>query len=262
MKRRWDEDNMEALERDLFYAFCEAVSILDEQFLRLKESGTVSYSTLAGLVGEPSQKGLLWWIKDSAHNLLRDAPSTTPHGAMLDWSLGYIFHESIKLMEDSRLRQSYVPRVAEFAGIWPKGHEGTLEQFGKIEGQTERSTILEAARLQKLIDLSLDLFCGYFLDRPRHRPLARLLFDQKKFVQRVFKDKFEAFIESVYGEYPDILYLEAARSLLNAGRIERAEEALNEVKSTDKHRMEVQDIRNLIRQTLKSGSDNIDSTEL
>ena len=212
-------------ERRLLWSFCQAADILYEQFDRLEKAGTLSYSLLSSLIGEPTQKGLLWYLKDMAHTLFEGSEQSDSPGALLDWSLGYIFHESVKLMEDTRLQQAYVVRFDKFAKRCPECVH-LFEQLDEIEHQTRRSISYEANRLDMLLRATMELFGQYFSGRAEHRPLARLLFDEEVQFARVFGAGFPAFLQSVYAERPYCLYVEAGYSLLEVGKLDRAREAL------------------------------------
>lgn len=219
--------NIEQEERSLLWSFCQAADILYEQFDRLEKAGTLSYSLLRSLIGESSQKGLLWYVKDKAHTLFEDSTRSDSPGALLDWSLGYIFHESVKLMEDTRLQQAYVVRFDKFTQNCPQCAH-LFEQFDEIEKQTRRSIAYEAKRLDVLLLATMDLFGQYFSGRINHRPLARLLYDQEALFRRVFRNRYPAFLQSVYADKLYCLYVEAGNSLLEAGKLERARTALAE----------------------------------
>ena len=212
-------------ERGLLWSFCQAADILYEQFDRLEQAGSLSYSILSSLIGEPSQKGLLWYLKDKAHTLFESSSQSDTPGALLDWSLGYIFHESVKLTEDTRLQQAYVVRFDKFTQHCPQCVH-LFEQLDEIEKQTKLSISYEANRLDMLMRATMDLFGQYFSEQVEHRPLARLLFDQEALFRRVFDNRYETFLQSVYGDKRYCLYVEAGYSLLEAGKVERAKEAL------------------------------------
>ncbi len=228
-------ENMSQDERSLLWSFCQAADTLAEKFRRLERAGSLSYSVLASIVGESSQKGLLWYVKDKAHTLFGESEQNDSPGALLDWSLGYIFHECVKLMEDTRLQQAYVVRLDNVTRLYPE-HKHFYEQFSEIEKQTRRSIELESNRVTMLIQVSMDLFAEYFSGCVGHRSLARLLFDQEETFKRVFGSRYPHFLQSIYDGAMHLLYIEAGYSLLEAGKIDGARLALLKAQalSTDK----------------------------
>jgi hypothetical protein len=235
--REWIHNNLEAFERDVLRDFCRVSISLGEQFLRHAETGTVSFSVLQDLVGEPMNKGSLWRLKDKAHHvfLQKDSPRS-PVGPLLDWTMGYMFHESLKLMEDAHQRQYYRPRIVGGMG---EACESLLveitAELNDIRGQTQESMRREVERLRKLIDLSRKLFAIYFAGCRSHKPLARLLNDEQSSVRRAFQNEFSTLLAAVYGREIERMYVQAAQSLLDSARPEAAARAVADALKCNPH---------------------------
>jgi hypothetical protein len=222
----WVEGKREFLERDLVRDFFLFVRDLEEQFRRFEESATVSYPALHHLVGDTLSKGLLWRVKDNAQLLFRHSPVLA--GRLLDWTLGYIFHESLKLLEDARLRQSYIPRLADLQReTIPDSLADLLAGFSSIRIQTRESIEREVNRLKILISLTISLLRHYFAGRRDHRPLARFLYDYNDLARTVLKGEYHSLLAAVYGDCPGTMYREAAESLLQSARRDEALAALS-----------------------------------
>ena len=224
--RNWVRDNRESFERDVLLDFCMASSQLVEQFQRFERTKTLSFPVLRTMVGEPMNKGMLWRMKDKAHHLFRNAGEYTPAGLLLDWTLGYIFHETLKLMEDAHQHQYYVPQLALFVGEeQPPAVASLLGELLDIQGQTSESMSREVKRLANLLAQSRKLFCLYFSGCRKHRPLARFLNDRNDLVRRTFGGEYGQLIAAVYGNEPERMYIEAAHSLLESAREQEARSA-------------------------------------
>ncbi len=225
----WVSTNRQAFERDVLQDFCMGAEQLEEQFARLADDGRLSFAVLKGLVGEPMNKGLLWRLKDKAHHLFRgEEGGFNPAGLLLDWTLGYIFHETFKLMEDAHQRQFYGPMLGDFQGRgMPSAAAELLRDLDDIQAQTAESMRREAARLARLFGLTRRFFCLYFQGRADHRPLARLLHDRQPLLRSVFREDHPALIAAVYGGEPERLHIEAGHSLLESARPEEARAAVD-----------------------------------
>lgn len=216
---KWVLKNREAFERDVLQDYCLASDRLFEQFGRVGENVTVSFPVLRELVGELWNKGLLWRLKDKAHHLFSGAPDAHPAGFLLDWTLGYIFHETLKLMEDAHQRQYYAPRLTELGEMpLPAELAEMVDSLLSVQKGTRESMQRESARLASLLLHSRRLFILYFAGRAGHRPLARFLNDNEALVRRAFQEDRTVFITSVYGGQPERMYIEAACSLLESAR--------------------------------------------
>ncbi|MDL2316045.1 hypothetical protein LJC59_03075 [Desulfovibrio sp. OttesenSCG-928-A18] len=225
--RAWVHHNREAFERDVLRDFCRASSLLFAQFERFAASGSISFPVLRDMVGEPLNKGLLWRLKDTAHHAFLTADLDRPAGRLLDWTLGYIFHESLKLMEDAHQQQYYVPELVELAGRDLEIEVDVMvQELLSIQDQTAESMRREVFRLEDLLQHARRLFCLYFAGARKHRPLARFLNDNIDLASRTLGGDFPRLIRAVYGDEPERMYIEAAYSLLESARSEAAARAL------------------------------------
>ncbi len=223
----WVQKNRADFERDVLRDFCHVSVQLQEQFDRFDATGTLSFSVLRGLIGEPLNKGLLWRLKDKAHHILLRAAPVAPSGLLLDWTLGYIFHETLKLMEDAHQRQYYAPQLRSLNGA------GAAPDIFRVAGalhaileQTLESMRRETDRITALLSHSRRLFSLYFAAADRHRPLARFLNDNEELAKRSFGEDYETFVVAVYGGEPERLHIEAAHSLLESAREDAATRAV------------------------------------
>jgi len=221
--KKWVLKNREAFERDVLQDYCLACEQLFEQFGRADDTQTISFPVLKALVGEPWNKGLLWRLKDKAHHLFLKEPEADPAGRLLDWTLGYTFHEALKLMEDAHQRQYYAPRLAEI-GAMPLSPElaDMMHSLFAIQEGTSESVQREIARLSALFLYSRRLFVRYFAGKPGHRALARFLNDNEVLARRVFQEEYPLLITAVYGDAPERMHIEAAHSLLESARKQAA----------------------------------------
>ena len=223
----WMSENREFFERDVLHDFCLVSGTLAEQFVRLRLTSALSFPVLRDLVGDPMNKGLLWRLKDTAHHLFRDYGPENPAGALLDWTLGYIFHESFKMMEDAHQRQYYAPRLSAFSGQeYDADMRALVARIVAIKGETDESMRREANRLETLLRISRRLFCLLFAGRACHRPLARLLHDREAMVAHAFEDDYPALLLAVYGDEPERRHIEAAHSLVQSARQDEAAKAV------------------------------------
>ena len=106
MSKAWIQAKHPEFVRDLFKFFCQSSERLEAQFDSFDDDGAVDFDGLQDLVGSEMNKGLLWRMKDTAHHVFRNDPHSQLGGKFLDWAIGYIFHETIKLKEDAYQKQN------------------------------------------------------------------------------------------------------------------------------------------------------------
>lgn len=226
MSSRWLEANSQRFTADVVRGFCSVSQTLREQFTRFERAGNLSFPVLKNLLGSTMNKGPLWQLKDLSHHLLRDAEGSTPSARLLDWAIGYIFHESIKLMEDAHQHQYYTPRLQGLIEAQVLREEAALVQdFLTITGETHSDMRQGVNRISRLLSHSCSFFRLYVADQGGNRHLARFLHDNETEAREVFQEEFSPLLKTLYGENPERLHMEAALSLLEGGHVERAKAA-------------------------------------
>ncbi|MDE7065584.1 MAG: hypothetical protein K2O70_08985 [Desulfovibrionaceae bacterium] len=252
MTGRWLTANKHIFVRDLVRDYCHVCAALDEQNRRFAQAGTISYAVLRDLLGEAIRKGVFWRLKDTAHHLFRTvsddvedagdgillwqySSEKTPDGlvhqnaidAVLDWCIGYAFHECVKLKEDAFQHQHYANRLVQMSGR-VGGYENTLLPLAPLVDQTRESTGRELKRILHVLDHGRALLVRYLQNHGDNRQLARFLVTEKALVRRAFGAQYAGLLEALYGADGERLYLLAAEACLEGGRPERALKILDD----------------------------------
>ena len=231
--------------RDLVRDYCQVYEGLEEQRRRFDHEGAVSYSSIRDLLGEAMRKGVFWRLKDTAHHLFRNSQSQTPDKdaillwqysgsrhpdglvsqqpveALIDWCVGYAFHECAKLREDAFQRQHYANRLAQLGR-----HQGvTVELYDPLRQLGEQTAESSARELQRILHVlrhGLFLLLRYLEGQEDNTHLARWLVMEEARARAVFADLYDDLLSALYGSRPQRLYMLAAWDLLEAGRSEEA----------------------------------------
>jgi len=227
MSKAWIQAKHPEFVRDLFKFFCQSCDLLERQFASFDNDGRVDFEVLRDLVGDEMNKGLLWRMKDTAHHVFRNDPHSQLGGQFLDWAMGYIFHETIKLKEDAYQKQNYAPwfhRLHE--GDLSSSEKDITDQFFQVLSQTEESMRREIDRIRFIIDKCRRLLPYYLHRYSENMLLARYIFSQNELVRTVFKDEFDTLIFAIYGSEPERMYILASQSLRLGGWVEEAGQAV------------------------------------
>lgn len=233
MSKKWITAKLPEFVRDVIRDFCLASRELEREFRRFDRSGHVDFSLLRNLLGQEMNKGLLWHLKDTAHVLFKHDDRGGAHvlGQFLDWSVGYIFHDSMKLKEDAYQQQNYAPWFRQMRDRELRGrHKDIGEDLFGVLDQTNESIQREVNRIRFLLFNCRRLFTEYLALHSDNELLARFLFDQNELVREVFGDGYQRLVETVYSERPEMLYVRAARSLRKGGWIAESAQALDEAR--------------------------------
>lgn len=248
MSGRWLLANRDFFVRDLVRDYCTVFRLIADQRRRFERDGTVSYSALRDLLGEAMRKGVFWRLKDTAHHLFRNsaageaqageepgiplwqyAGSALPDGvavqrpleALIDWCIGYAFHECAKLKEDAFQGQHYANRLAQISGHACVDGE-MYNPLRGLAGQTAESSARELSRIMHVLSHGLRLLVRYLAVEGGNSHLARWLASEESLAREAFGQGYDALLTTLYGGQPERLYLLAAQDFLEAGRLEPA----------------------------------------
>jgi len=227
MPSHWLGSKRNELIADVLRNFCLIHRSLSLEFREFKSSGLIRFHVMAELLGGEMNQGRLWRLKDSSHLLFRRFKNPSLAGRFLDWALGYIFHECMKLREDAYQQANYVPWFSQMSlneDLQPE-ERGLADELYTFGSQTRESMEREVTRITSLLALCRRIFVNYLPEHSDNLMLARFLYDQNELVREVFAEEYAGLIREVYGDRPERLYLLAARSLRHGGRLEKAARA-------------------------------------
>lgn len=232
MSKSWIRANIAVFARDVLRDFCIAADVLERLFEEFDGLGRIDFDVLRELIGEEMNKGLLWRLKDTAHHLFRNDPDDALIGKFLDWAVGYIFHESMKLKEDAYQLKNYAPW---FAALTDKPLPDTKARFcrelSQILGQTRESVARETGRIRFILHQCKGMFPYFYAGQTDNPLLARFLFEQGDLFRAVFGERLTPFLEAVYGAEPEMMYVLAAKSLREGGWFKEADQAAEAARS-------------------------------
>jgi hypothetical protein len=110
----WLEARRDIFLRDLVQDFIEAKLYLDMLGHQLQSTNALPYRLLDEWLGSENKKGSLWNLKDQCHNLFRNrSTNANLYEHLFDWTIGSIFHEAIKLKENSYQMETYKPLLEQ-----------------------------------------------------------------------------------------------------------------------------------------------------
>lgn len=230
--------NHEFFVRDLLRDYCAVYLAVLEQQVRCRRDGNISYTQVRTLIGEAMSKGVFWRLKDTAHYLFRNedvspSDSAGAHfasiGRLIDWCVGYAFHECCKLREDAFQGQHYATRLVQLAREDPLAQRLSAPLMS-LEGQTAESVKREITRILHVLRAGMLLLIRFLPSAADNCSLARWLATNEDRVRKVFQNLYPALIKALYRDTPERMYTLAAVDFLECGR---TEEALNLLSRAD-----------------------------
>ena len=231
MSKHWLEANASRLTAEILRDFCEVSLTLEEQFARHDSAGNLSYAALREALGDQMNRGILWRLKDTAHHLLRNPQASTIAERLLDWAIGYIFHEALKLLEDAHQHQYYGPSLLSMVEDDPSPElRDMANDFSLMAEEIQEDMKQTVGRIRRLLAHARLFFHRCYVGQKDNLYLARVLYDQEDMVREAFAEEFDNLCDAIYGNARQVLFLNAATSLLYGGRREQAVNALRRAK--------------------------------
>ncbi|WP_029896567.1 hypothetical protein [Desulfohalovibrio reitneri] len=232
MSKEWIRRKKPQFIRDVLRDFCKAGRRLEDQFRRFDHYGRLEFEALRELLGEENNKGLLWRLKDTAHHTFRSDEEERLVGQFLDWGVGYIFHETVKLKEDAYQQGAYAPWFREMRSQdLPREEAVICQELYQVVKQTRQSMQREIKRIRFIMYHCRRLFPIYLAEHRDNPLLARFLYEEEGLVREVFGVGYQDLVDALYNGEPGELYLQAARSLREGGWMEKAAKALEYAES-------------------------------
>lgn len=260
MSDSWITQRKDIFIRDLFRDFFEAKIYFDSICSAYKKSSFLPFHMLDAWVGTETKKGPLWNLKDQSHRLFRSNPYTSNlYEHLFDWTIGSIFHESMKLKEDSYQIESYKPLlelelnesqynkelskiINEYFSLIEKAHKNLKEE---LQGISELFT-----KAIFHLRLMLILYKGNLL-------LLRYLLDNKKSLENIFgKNASTQILQQMFPEGIDRAYVVAAEFCMKNGWYNDAQGYLQQALKVDENHAQSKDLLRKVEEKL-----HIDKTE-
>lgn len=190
---RWITADTEKYKQEILLNFCLCITELKAQFKRYDKTARLSFPILSDMLGEPSNKGILWRLKDTAHLLLSRMQEHSTTAIHLDWTIGYLFHECVKIVETAYQLQNYgagFESIRQSCRIEPDD----LNKLTRINQLTNDALKVQIMQARTLIEVACTLFIRYLQGNVIDKRLLKFATERQDLLQEVFE-----------GLYPDLL---------------------------------------------------------
>jgi len=221
MKHTWLTLRREIFIRDLIQDFFKAKIYFDKINRTHAETSSVPFSMLDTWVGTESKKGPLWHLKDQSHRLFRDNKlKNSLYEYLFDWTIGSIFHETMKLKEDSYQVESYKPlldlEVSEYK--YNKALSKIINEYFLLIEKANKNFKKEIKGIDTLFSKALYHLREIFVLYNNNLHVLRLFLDNKRTVEKVFgKQSFDKILKHMFPQKPFSAYVFSADQCLAHG---------------------------------------------
>ena len=229
---KWFEKRRDFHIRSLYSSFFKTYSAFVALYQGYLDNGKINFDELAELVGTEIHKGRLWLLKDHCHRLFEE--SSEPNGPLLDWVIGSVFHEAMKLKENIYMYQFYGPKPAGQPTEGGVVSETSLH-CGVSRKNFMRGIVREAWRqvdnLTFLFNRANFLLRMLLPSQGQNVLLLRLFIEEPELCQEMWSETIDHLFEELFPYQPETGYLLAAKSYFDGQWLHEAlasyETALN-----------------------------------
>ncbi|MDA8165247.1 MAG: hypothetical protein M0017_09505 [Desulfobacteraceae bacterium] len=236
-RNQWRAEKRSLWVRELLKEFHETASRFQAVYGRYTENGLVAFEDIDRLVGSEGSKGDLWRLKDSCHRLWREVdPREEMNGCLVDWMMGSLFHEAMKLKENAYIYQFYRPLAEKMAG-GPRKKGGELLICGMECERFMRRTVREIRRQMENLGVMFGR-ATYLLrlmmpEQAHNAILLRYLIENETVVLQLWGESLTGLLGDLFDGAPEQGYCAAARSYLVDRWLARAEAAYRQALAID-----------------------------
>lgn len=223
-RNRWFEEKRPLRVRELLQEFHETYNRFLALYSQYLKNGRVAFEEIERLVGAEGRKGHLWRLKDGCHRLWRGVdPREEMNGCLLDWMMGSVFHEAMKLKENAYVHQFYGP-LAQKMSACPAG--GGLLVCGVDSERFMKRTAREICRQMENLSLMFGR-ANYLLrlmmsEQAHNFILLRFLIENEDVVIQLWSESLAELFGDMFFGAPEEGFCAAARSYLADHWQERA----------------------------------------
>ena len=219
------------------------------------------WDQLTGMVGTEMDRGPLWELKDLCHRLWpKEADLPNIEGAQIDWLIGSIFHEAMKLKEDVYMLNSY-----DAASLQPPElavrllqQEIPASRLAQLMGSRSLTNRLVADVMAQMEQLAFLLSQANYMLRiltasqNQNLLLVRLLAEQEEMVLELWGEGVVSLFEDMFFGAPEQGFCAAGRSFM-AGQwypqaLKMYQQALEIDRSCDEAMIKKYQLQAMIRQ--------------
>lgn len=180
-----------------------AVHASATEFVRRHEEGSLTFEEVEGWVGDDASSEL-YRLKERCHTMFRpsasDAGLEIREGALLDLTVGSLFHEAMKLRENLYQQERYGPRVA---ALRREGDRESLDLFAEFEKILATSSVRldeSVAEVQVMLGQTRKQLRRLIVQHGATGIVARSLYETEEQLVCVYPQGLDALYAEIHGD--------------------------------------------------------------
>jgi len=189
MNNTWLKNRRHIFIRDLVDDFISTKIEFNKIIKDYKKSSTIPRKKVEIWIGEEKKKGQLWHLKDLSHKLFRNKnEKNNLYEHLFDWTIGSIFHETIKLKENTFQINAYRPLLEDAVENYK--HDKKLSKIiNEHIKQIEKANTDIKNQLKNISELfikAVEYLNEIFILHKDNKLLIKFLLDNKRPIEDIF----------------------------------------------------------------------------
>lgn len=189
MNNSWLKKRRHIFIRDLVDDFISTKMEFNKILKDYNKSPTIPRKKMETWIGEEKKKGQLWHLKDLSHKLFRNnSGKNNLYEQLFDWTIGSIFHEAIKLKEDTFQINAYRPLLEHAVESYK--HDKKLSKIiNEHFKQIEKASIdikKELKDMSELFTKAVEYLNEIVILHKDNKLLIKFILDNKKPIEDIF----------------------------------------------------------------------------
>ena len=219
---RWFARRRDFFIKNVFEGFYKSRTFFIELYDRYNNTGKISFSDIAELVGVENHKGL-WLLKDRCHQLWRDGETRLDsNGFFLDWVVGSLFHEAVKLKENIYMFHFYAPLADEIKKQFKNERMASDAACLKFMEGTGPEIRKQMDNLALLLGRANYLLRAMLAGQSDNVLLLRYLIERKDVVRELWSESLEDLFGDMFYGGPEQGFCLAGKNYLDGHWYDRA----------------------------------------
>ncbi len=223
-RNSWLEEHKDIFVRNAIRDFLKALIFFEQLYKIYNESKEMPFKNMDYWVGTEVRKGPLWQFKDLCHTVWGNEEQMDVECALMEWLVGSVFHEGMKLKENIYLLQHYKPAYEKMIYQNKKLAENQgLDDYLELFEKTTEEVSLAMSRLNRLFLRAAEQLHKVLLKCPDNRLVLRLLAENNPEFDRIWGvNSIPRLFEEMFPGQKEKGYCLAAESYREGNWMERA----------------------------------------
>jgi len=213
--------NLEKKQIDLIR---ESIKVYEKsiEFRNLFSTRNISFADIEEFIDDRG-KSYLFNLKEMSHELFRNTGDTSYKEKLYDITIGYIFHEAMKLRENMYLLEYYRPQYDIDILTLSDQEKKTVHEIGILVNKARKKLKEDLKEIKILLNDLIGQLKDLIILYRNNYLMPRFIYENEKSLKNIYGKKgFENLLNTVYSDGRHLLVFKAGQSYLESEYYDKA----------------------------------------